>query len=340
MQGQVYKIHSDFFYVNTDSGIFDCKLREILKKQKQSILVGDFVVLEQVNLDSKQAFISKMLKRNNFISKPKAANITQAIIVSSIKNPDIDFEQLNRYIALCEYHKIRPILCFNKNDLVKDEELINKIIDIYDPLGYKTLFTSALKKIGISELSETLKNNTSIFCGSSGVGKSSIINALSSKLEIKTKEVSSKTKRGVHTTRHCEIINISKNTAVVDTPGFSNLKFDFLMPNQIQDLFSEIKDKGANCKFNNCLHITEIDCNVIQNLDKIHSSRYESYSKFVNEALEYKNKITYSGNKIESNTKLNKNKVMTKISTKKRVTSRKTNRQIIEKSLNEAKNEQ
>lgn len=339
MQGQVYKIHSDFFYVNTDSGIFDCKLRDILKKQKQSILVGDFVVLEQISRDSKQAFISKVIKRRNFISKPKAANITQAIIVSSIKNPDIDFEQLNRYIALCEYHKVKPVLCFNKSDLVDDIEMVSKITDIYAPLGYKTQFTSAIKKVGIQELSEILENNTSIFCGSSGVGKSSIINALSSKLEIKTKEVSLKTKRGVHTTRHCEIINISKNVAVVDSPGFSNLKFDFLMPNQIQDLFSEIKDKSNNCKFNNCLHTTETGCNVLKNLDKIDISRYESYSKFVNEAVEYKNKITYSGNKIESKTKLNKNKVMTKISTKKRNISRKTNKQIIEKTLEEAKNE-
>lgn len=339
MQGQVYKIHSDFFYVNTDSGIFDCKLRDILKKQKQSILVGDFVILEQINENSKQAFISKIVKRQNFISRPRVANITQAIIVSSIKEPDIDFEQLNRYIALCEYHKIKPILCFNKSDLAKEDELTNKILNIYKPLGYETLVTSALEKIGIKELSKALLYNTSILCGSSGVGKSTIINTLSSKLEIKTKEVSSKTKKGVHTTRHCEIINISKNIAVVDTPGFSNLRFDFLMPNQIQDLFSEIKAKGKNCKFNNCLHTTETECSVKENLDKIDSSRYESYSKFVNEAIEYKNKITYGGNKIETKTKLNKNKVMTKISTKKRNISRKTNKQIIEKTLNEAKNE-
>lgn len=339
MQGQVYKIHSDFFYVNTDSGIFDCKLRDVLKKQKQAILVGDFVILEQINETSKQAFISKIVKRQNFISRPRAANITQAIIVSAIKEPDIDFEQLNRYIALCEYHKVKPILCFNKSDLAKDDELTTQILNIYKPLGYETLLTSALEKIGIKELSQVLENNTSIFCGSSGVGKSTIINTLSSKLDIKTKEVSSKTKRGVHTTRHCEIINISENSAVVDTPGFSNLRFNFLMPNLIQDLFSEIKDKGTNCKFNNCLHITETDCCVRENLDKIDISRYESYSKFVTEALEYKNKITYSGNKIESKTKINKNKVMTKISTKKRNISRKTNRQTIDKTLNEAKNE-
>lgn len=340
MQGQVYKIHSDFFYVNTDAGIFDCKLRDVLKKQKQAILVGDYVLLEQINENSKQAFISKLIKRQNFISRPRVANITQAIIVSSIKEPDIDFEQLNRYIALCEYHKIKPILCFNKSDLEKEHELTNKILNIYQPLGYETLITSALEKVGIKELSNVLENNTSILCGSSGVGKSSIINSLSSKTEIKTKKVSEKTKRGVHTTRHCEIINISQNIAVVDTPGFSNLKFDFLMPNQIQDLFSEIKDKGTNCKFNNCLHTTEIECNVRENLNQIDISRYESYTKFVNEALEYKNKITYSGNKTESKTKINKNKVMTKISTKKRNISRKTNKQTIEKSLNEAKNEQ
>lgn len=331
MEGQVFKIHSDFYYTNTELGILECKLRDILKKQNQSVLVGDYVILEQVNPESKQAFISKVLPRRNFISRPKAANITQAIIVSALKEPDIDFEQLNRYIALCEYHKIKPILCFNKNDLIEEDELVDKIKNIYQGLNYEMIFTSALMHVGINSLSGVLANNTSIFCGLSGVGKSSIINTLSTDFNIKTKNVSERTKKGVHTTRHCEIMQIDENSYVVDSPGFSNLKFNFLMPNSIQDFFPEIKSLGSECKFSNCLHINESGCSVIENLDKIYDSRYKSYLRFVDEALEYKNKITFSGNKTESSVKVNKNKVMAKISTRKRNLSRKTNKQTLDK---------
>lgn len=331
MRGQVYKIHSDFYYVQTEQGVFECKIREVLKKQKREVVVGDYVELEQINTDSAQAFISDIFERKNFIPKPRASNITQAIIVSSIKQPDLDFEQLNRYIAHCEYHNIEPILCFNKNDLLEEQDLIEKINKIYEELGYKILYTSALKKVGITPLLEILKGNTTIFCGSSGVGKSSIINMLSKNIDLKTKEVSTKTQRGVHTTRHCEIIPINSDSSVVDTPGFSNLKFNFLLPSEIQFLFKEIHKLASDCKFNNCLHTTESDCSVIGRIENIDNTRYESYLKFVEEAKEYKEKITNRGQKTESRTKVNKNKIMTKISTKKRNTARKTTNQDINK---------
>ncbi len=336
MQGQVFKIHSDFFYVKTDKGIFECKLREILKKQKQSILVGDFVKLEQINEASMQAFIDSTLKRKNYIPRPKAANISQAIIVTAIKEPDIDFEQLNRYLANCEYYRITPILCFNKCDLDESKDIQKNIKKIYKNLNYKIFFTSALNHIGIKDLRNVLTKNTSIFCGASGAGKSSLVNTLLGSTEIKTKKVSFKTKKGVHTTRHCEIIELTTGTDVVDTPGFSNLKFDFMLPQNIQEMFPEILELSAGCKFSNCLHINEIGCNVLKNIEKIHKTRYDSYIKFIEEARDYKQKVTYNGIKTETKTKTNQNKTMTKISSKKRNISRKTNNQNVDKSINEA----
>lgn len=329
MIGQVYKIHSDFYYVHTEHGIVECKLRDILKKQKIKILVGDFVELEQYNENSKQAFISSLVDRTNYISRPSVANVTQAIIVSSIKEPDLDYEQLDRYIALCEFHKITPILCFNKEDLVEDDEIVSSIKNVYSSLSYEIIFTSALSKEGVDSLFPLLKDNITIFCGASGVGKSSIIKLLANLEKIRIKDVSEKTKRGVHTTRHCEIIQIEKDVAVVDSPGFSQVKFDFLMPQDVQNLFPEFVKREGKCKFKDCLHMGETGCSYSDTTSKMPNSRYESYKKFVEEAKEYKKMVTYSGKKEEKTSKNNQNRVMTKISSKKRNLSRKVLNQSI-----------
>lgn len=322
MIGHVVKIISDFYYADTELGLIECKLREILKKKFESVIVGDYVELEALTPDNKQAFISKVLSRKNFISRPKVANISKAIIVSAIKNPDLDFEQLNRYIALCEYHKITPVLCFNKCDLNKDEELISEIKSIYEPLGYKLFFTSAKLHIGTEPLSEFMEDNVCILCGASGVGKTTIINYLTEGIHnLATKNVSEKTKRGVHTTRHCQIYKIGKSSSVVDTPGFSNVKFNFLLPTDVKKLFKEI-DELSDCKFKDCIHVHEVGCNVLKNLDKIAVSRYESYTKFLEEAKEFKQKIKEKGTKVESTSKFNKGVTMAKLSEVKRAASR------------------
>ncbi len=336
MKGHIFKIHSDFYYTNTEHGVFECKIREILKKQKEQIFVGDYVELEQINHDSKQAFISKVLPRENFIPRPKVANITQVIIVSAIKEPELDFEQLNRYLCFCEYYKLQPVLCFNKNDLEGEEEIIAKIKEIYEPLNYKILFTSALEGNGINEFKNLLNSQTTVLCGSSGVGKSSLINAVKPNLNLKTKSVSEKTERGTHTTRHCEIIELNKetNSEIVDTPGFSQLKFDFLMPAEVTYLFREfmdIKKRNGECRFSDCLHETETGCIIKENKEKIADTRYESYLQFVKEAKEYKKQVTYSGKKTETKSKFLHNKQVAKISNKKRIDSRRKSNQNIDK---------
>lgn len=331
MNGQVYKIFSDFYYVNTNFGSVECKLRDVLKKKFENVIVGDFVEIEALTQDKTQAFISKILPRKNFLSRPKVANISKAIIVSAIKHPELDFEQLNRYISLCEYHNIEPVLCFNKCDLNKDENLINKVKAIYEPLGYELFFTSALLNIGTAPFHELLENSVSILCGASGVGKSTLINLLTNGIhKLATKEVSEKTQRGVHTTRHCEIFKINENSYIVDTPGFSNVRFNFLMPTDVQKLFREFKEYSG-CKFKDCLHIHESGCNVLENLSEISETRYESYKKFVEEAKEYKQKITYEGSKVESSSKFNKGVQMVKLSENKRALSRKLIKQNVVK---------
>ena len=323
--GQIFKIHSDFYYVNTDNSIIECKLREVIKKTKQDVYVGDFV-------EYSGGAIEKILPRKNYIPRPSVSNIDRIIIISSVKEPDLSFAQLNRYISFAKYHNLETILCFNKNDLSFDDQTIEKVFSIYEPLGYDILFTSALEGDGVEEFKGILEGKTSVLCGASGVGKSSLINAVSG-LNLRTKEVSEKTLRGTHTTRHCEIIPLDENSRIVDTPGFSNLKFDFIMPNEVDLLFDEIAKHKKSCKFPDCLHINEIGCAVKEHIEEIDSTRYQSYIEFVEEAKLYKEKVKYQGKKVESSHKIKNNDISVKISSRKRQSARNTQKQNIYKDI-------
>ena len=327
-QGQIYKIHSDFYYVTADAEVFECKVREVLKKQKEKILVGDFV-------EFNNGYIEKILPRKNFIARPSVANIDQIIIVSALKQPDLNLIQLNRYIALAKYYKIPTILCFNKKDLDFEENLINQIFGIYEKLGFKIVFTSATEHQGINAFKELLKGKISVLCGNSGVGKSSLINAINPELNLRTKSVSEKLQRGTHTTRHCEIIKIDEYSSIVDTPGFSNVKFDFILPADVDLLFDEMIGLRDGCKYGDCLHINEDGCNVLEHFADIDDSRYESYLEFVKEAKEYKEKIKYEGKKVEHNKKLINNKSVAKISERKRLSARNNLKQQVYKEIEE-----
>ena len=324
-EGQIFKIHSDFYYVHSCGKDFECKLREVIKKTKQSVFVGDFV-------EFNDGAIEKILPRKNYIPRPSVANIDRVIIISAVKEPELSFSQLNRYISFAKYHNIEAVLCFNKNDLSSDDSVIEKVFSIYEPLGYDILFTSALEGDGTDDFKDILQGKTSVLCGSSGVGKSSLINSVSG-LNLRTKEVSDKTQRGTHTTRHCEIISLDENTNIVDTPGFSNLKFDFILPHEVDKLFPEIYQYRKDCKFQDCLHINETGCAVKENIKKIDETRYASYLEFVEEAREYKEKVKYQGTKTETSHKKRNEEIAVKISSRKRQSARNTLKQNIYKDI-------
>ncbi len=324
---QVYKIHSDFYYVKDSNNIeYTCKLREILKKQKIEIVVGDYVELS----DDKH-FINSLIERKNFIKRPKVANIDLALVIMSFKEPEFDLIQLNRYLTYLKYHNIDAAICFNKEDLEPDlENSKEKIKEIYEKLKYKVFFISAKNNLDIDELKKFIKNKNIVFTGVSGVGKSTLANLLSPDYFIRTGDVSSKTSRGCHTTRHCEIIE-SPYCKIVDTPGFSCLKFDFILPEDLIDLFDDLKIYKNLCKYSDCLHnvIESGICGIKDNLDKIEKTRYESYLLFLNEATEYKKAISKRSIKEETFNKSVGNKTMAKISKRKRSSSRNTIRQKI-----------
>jgi ribosome biogenesis GTPase len=305
--GNIVKIHSNFYYAAVEGKIVECKIREKLKKEKIEIYVGDNVLLEDVNYESGQAVITEILERRNFIPRPAIANIDQVIIIAAINQPPFNFTQLDRYLANIRLYNLPVVICINKSDLDDEKNLKSQIISVYEPVGYRIIFTSALAGTGIEDLKNVLSSKRSVLAGTSGVGKSSLLNKLNPELKLKTSPVSAKTLRGIHSTRHVEILNLQldndKIAQVADTPGFSHLKFDNIMPDKVKDLFPEIAELSSGCYYSDCLHLEEDGCNILVNINKIALSRYESYKVFVKEAMEFKRKITFSGQKEEKRIK-------------------------------------
>lgn len=331
---QVTKIHSDFYYVKFSDKVYECKIREILKKSNKEIFIGDFVKFEITDEKSLTGIIFDIEKRKNFIPRPAVANLDQIIIISAIKEPDFDYTQLDRYLAFANLNNINAIICINKTDLSSDHQKLSDIKNLYESLNYKIIDVSAKTKDNLDSLKNILKNKFSVFCGQSGVGKSSLLNAISPNLHLRVKSVSTKTTRGTHTTRHSEILEINlgaEKASIADTPGFSLLKFDCILPQNITNLFPDILEFSSYCRYNNCLHLEEDGCHVKNNLEKIAPSRYKSYKNFVEEALKYKEKLSKEGNKKETTTKTidksQKKIEIAKLGIKKREKSRRFNKQ-------------
>ncbi|MEW5818600.1 MAG: ribosome small subunit-dependent GTPase A [Cyanobacteriota bacterium] len=298
LQGQIVKKHSNFYYVKTDGyeKPFECMLRERLKKEQIEVIVGDYVEIEEINETSNQAVISNIGDRTTLITRPHIANMNQNVITMSINKPSIQLLQLDRFIIHTLLAGLEPVICINKCDLKDKKKLLPQIKEIYTPLKIDIIEISAKDNIGLEELKNKLKNKTSVLSGPSGVGKSTIINTLKPELNLKIGLIGKKSQKGIHTTRHTELIEIDfeNNTKAIlaDTPGFSYLRFDKYLPEEVEAQFFEFAPYRKNCYFSDCLHLNEDGCEVKNSLKKINSSRYESYCKFISEAYEYKEKLS------------------------------------------------
>lgn len=283
MEGKIIKGIGGFYYVKTKEEVIECKARGKFRHKDMKPMVGDDVI---INISNGKGVIEDILERSSELIRPTVANVTQAFVVFAIKNPDINFDLLNRFLILCEHNNIKSIVCLNKEDLATNEEkeeVKKKINDI----GYDVLFINAKKAIGIELLKERLESEVTVLCGPSGAGKSTLINTLIDRSHMETGAVSDKIGRGKHTTRHSELIEI-ENGYLVDSPGFSNIDISFIDKDELRYCFPEFEEYNHNCKFRGCLHNKEPQCAVKAAVEegKINEYRYSFYIRILEELLD------------------------------------------------------
>ncbi len=228
----------------------------------------------------------------HFLEKPKIANVDQVVLVTTVKDPDIPPRMIDRFLVLAEKSHLDVVIVFNKIDLLDSEDLkkLDRLIEIYSRY-YDVLKTSAKRGDGLNELMEFLKGKVSTMAGVSGVGKSSLLNAISPGIKLRTGELSRKLKRGKHTTTHTELLRFSFGGYVADTPGFANLDISSIKPEELKEYFPEFKEVGP-CEFSDCVHIDEPGCAVKEAVgDFIPESRYESYKDFYMEIISMNGKL-------------------------------------------------
>ncbi|MBY0755528.1 ribosome small subunit-dependent GTPase A [Clostridium sardiniense] len=282
MKGKIIKGIGGFYYIKTDEGIIECKARGKFRHKSLKPMVGDNV---EILIENGKGTIEKIDDRTSELIRPTVANVTQAFVVFAIKNPDLNFDLLNRFLVLCESNNIKAIVALNKIDLVNEEER-KELKEKINAIGYEVLFINAKKGIGIDNLKERLEGNVTVLCGPSGAGKSTLINTLTDRLHMETGEVSEKIGRGKHTTRHSELIDVS-NGYIVDTPGFSTLDVTFIDKDDLRYCFPDFEKYNNECKYRGCLHHKEPGCAVKGAVEegKINKYRYEFYIRTLEEIL-------------------------------------------------------
>ncbi|MGV3024681.1 ribosome small subunit-dependent GTPase A [Clostridium thermobutyricum] len=282
MKGKILKGIGGFYYISTEDKIIECKARGNFRYKGLKPMVGDNV---EINIENGKGRIEKIEERHSELIRPTVANVTLAFVVFAIKNPDLNFDLLNRFLVLCESNNIKAIVCLNKVDLV-DEEERNLLKEKINEIGYDVLFINAKAGIGIESLKERIKGNVTVLCGPSGAGKSTLINKLTNKDHMETGSVSEKLGRGKHTTRHSELIEV-ENGYIVDTPGFSTLDITFIEKEELKNYFPDFEEYNNSCKFRGCMHHKEPGCSVKEAVEegKINKFRYEFYIRTLEEIL-------------------------------------------------------
>ncbi len=285
MQGKIVKGIAGFYYVHVvESGVYECKAKGIFRKEKIKPLVGDNVRIEILEEEEKTGNIVDILPRSNELIRPAVANIDQALVVFSVLKPAPHFNLLDRFLVMMESKGLPVVLCFNKTDIA-DEPQVDMLRAVYEGCGYPLLFVSARDGQDIGRVKHLLKGKTTAVAGPSGVGKSTLINALNPEAQMETGAISQKIERGRHTTRHSELFPVGEDSYIMDTPGFSSLYVNDFEKEELKYYFPEFAEYEGSCRFHGCDHVHEPGCLVKQAVEegKIHHIRYEDYTEMYEE---------------------------------------------------------
>ncbi|MGM1050323.1 ribosome biogenesis GTPase [Paenibacillus uliginis N3/975] len=298
LEGLIVKALSGYYYVkplregNVVSGedpSVQCRARGIFKKRGVSPLVGDRVMYSLT--ENGEGTVEEILPRSSQLIRPPVANVHLAVLLFSVREPDMSLLLLDKFLVHIEHSDLKALICLTKQDLADDSgDSTEEVKRVYEKIGYEVIVTSSLQGVGTEEVKERLAGQISVFSGQSGVGKSSLLNALMPGLSLETSEISMRLGRGRHTTRHVELIELDNGGFVADTPGFSQLDFLELGVEELSSCFREFIPYAENCKFRGCSHTHEPGCQVIQAKEDgdIADSRYKHYVDFFTEMKDKK----------------------------------------------------
>lgn len=282
MKGRIVGNISNLYIVEIKNKKYKAMARGKFKKENIQPVVGDFVEIEKISED--EAVIENICKRDVYIKRPKMSNITQIILVVSSKNPKPDLLMLDKQIIFAELLKIKVIIVLNKIDLDNKNDF-KQIKDTYTKIGYKVIETEAKDGIGIENLMKGLNGNINAFSGNSGVGKSTLINAIFKNQIAVEGEISKKNKKGKNTTTDVNLYKINDKTYIADTPGFSTFSIEEIESNKLENYFMDFKKYIHKCEFVGCTHLKEEKCGIKKAMEdgKIDIGRYERFCKIYNE---------------------------------------------------------
>lgn len=291
-KGLIIKNVTNTYYIKSENKIYEGTARGKLKQEEITPTVGDNVEFSVLSEEKKQAVIERVIERKNFSRRPKIANLTTMICVVATKLPKPDLLMLDKQLVFAEYLNIKPIIVINKKDL--NEDIANEIQREYSSIGYDVITTNALTGDGVREIIEKSKDEKEkiqiiTLSGNSGVGKSSIINAILEKDETVAGEISSKNKKGKNTTTITSLYELDDKIYLVDTPGFSTFDINEIESRELNQYFIEFRQYIDKCEYQGCSHIKEQNCEVKKALEegKISNDRYQRYVK-IYEDLKYK----------------------------------------------------
>lgn len=278
MQGKIVKGIAGFYYIYGGACLYEYKARGVFRKDNQKPLVGDNVEFTVLDEEKRLGNIDRLLPRHSELIRPAVANVDQALVIFSSVKPKPNFNLLDRFLIMMRQQQIPCIICFNKQD-IDGEGLGEEYRRIYADCGYETLTVSAELGTGLDRLKELLRGKTTTVAGPSGVGKSSLVNCLQSRVVMETGQISAKIERGKHTTRHTELLAAGEDTYILDTPGFSSLGLFELEKEELAGFYPEFAPYEKYCKYAGCAHMEEPVCGIRDAVaqGQVSRVRYENY---------------------------------------------------------------